>query len=113
MAKKNAADRELDRAWSAVAETMAHESLAIGGPMTSPAIERVLSDIHALLGETQEAAAAIEELRTVWTILEIESRESAVEHALSRLLLALKKADTNTYARGYADAVSDYEEGGE
>ena len=77
--------------------------------MTSPAIEKVLSDIHALLGETPEAVAAVEELRDMADGL---NPPSAV-FTLCRIHLALKKADHNSYMRGYNDAVSDCQENGE
>lgn len=77
--------------------------------MTSTAIEKVLSDIHRLLGETPEAAGAMQELRA----LSANLNDPTSVHSMTRLLLALKRADAATYARGYADAVSDYEENGE
>jgi len=82
--------------------------------VTSPAIEKGLSDIHALLGETPEAAAAVEELRqAVPTLAFGPGGRPSAEHLLARLLLALKKADHNSYMRGYDDRSSDNEENGE
>jgi len=82
--------------------------------MTSAAVEKVLGDIHAILGESPEAVAAVEELRgAVPTLGFGPGGMPSAEHLLTRLLLALKKADHNSYMRGYNDAVSDNEENGE
>jgi len=79
--------------------------------MASKSVEKSLSSVHALLGETPEAAAAVDILRDLVEARErnplrtyIPPTEADQVYCLDRIALAVEKALHKQYALGWEHA---------